>query len=117
MKNSFPFLNLSADSFRVTLADIGQTLPYLWTQKASLSVFGSAFALPVETSDARYFVAPGTGTTSMYNPVTRPRRSAQPAPCGFGRSFRRRTGPSFWREPFPPRKGLPFRRRICSGSV
>ena len=69
-EEQLPFLNLSADSFRVTLADIGQTLPYLWTQKASLSVFGSAFALPVETSDARYFVAPGTGTTSIYNPVT-----------------------------------------------
>jgi hypothetical protein len=65
-----PFLNLSADSFRVSLAETSQNLPFLWTAKVTLSAFGSAFALPIETSDARYFVVPGINTTSIYSPVT-----------------------------------------------
>ena len=65
-----PFLNLSADSFRVSLAETSQNLPYLWTGKVTLSAPGSAFALPIETSDVRYFVAPGVNTTSIYSPVT-----------------------------------------------
>jgi hypothetical protein len=65
-----PFLNLSADSFRVSLAESSQNLPFLWTGAVSLSVFGGAFALPIEKSDVRYFVAPGGDTASIYNPVT-----------------------------------------------
>jgi hypothetical protein len=65
-----PFLNLSADSFRVSLAETSQNLPFLWTAKVALSAFGSALALPIETSDSRYFVAPGVNITSIYSPVT-----------------------------------------------
>jgi hypothetical protein len=65
-----PFLNLSADSFRVRLAETSQNLPFLWTAKVTLSALGSAFALPIEASDARYFLAPGVNTTSIYSPIT-----------------------------------------------
>jgi hypothetical protein len=65
-----PFLNLSADSFRVSLAETSPNLPFLWTAKVTLSTLGSAFALPIETSNARYFVASGDGATSIYRPVT-----------------------------------------------
>ena len=64
-----PFLNLSADSFRVSLAETNRNLPYLWTARVALSTFGSGLALPIETSDARYFVAPGVETTSIYSPI------------------------------------------------
>lgn len=65
-----PFLNLSAESFRVSLADTSQNLPFLWSAKVSLSVFGSAFALPIEAGEARYFVAPGVTAASIYSPAT-----------------------------------------------
>ena len=63
-----PFLNLSAESFRVGLAETGSNLPFLWTAKVTLSALGSAFALPVQTSDARYFIA--EAGTSIYRPLT-----------------------------------------------
>jgi len=65
-----PFLNLSADSFRVELAQTGASLPFLWTARARLAALGSAFALPIESSEARYFIAPGVAHTSIYRPVT-----------------------------------------------
>ncbi len=65
-----PFLNLSADSFRVSLAETSQNLPYLWTAKVTLSAFGSALALPIETTNGRYFVTPGVNTASIYSPIT-----------------------------------------------
>ena len=64
-----PFLNLSADSFRVSLAETSRNLPYLWTARVALSTFGSGLALPIKTSDARYFVAPGGNATSIYSPI------------------------------------------------
>ena len=69
-EEQLPFLNLSADSFRVSLAETSHNLPFLWTAKVGLSALGSSFALPIETSDVRYFVAPGIQTTSVYSPVT-----------------------------------------------
>lgn len=69
-QEQLPLLNLSADSFRVSLADTGTNLPFLWTAKASLAILGSAFALPIESTEARYFIAPGVSHTSIYRPVT-----------------------------------------------
>jgi hypothetical protein len=65
-----PFLNLSADSFRVSLAETGTSLPFLWSAKVRLAALGSAFPLPIESGDARYFIAPGLTHTSIYRPVT-----------------------------------------------
>jgi hypothetical protein len=64
-----PFLNLSVDSFRVSLAETSETLPYLWTAKVMLSALGSAFALPFETSGVRYFVTPAVNAASIYHPT------------------------------------------------
>src|ERR1700677_4519927 len=63
-----PFLNLSADSFRVSLESVGSSLPFLWTANVSLVKPSSAFALPVETSDFRYFVRGGVSSPSIYLP-------------------------------------------------
>jgi len=65
-----PFLNLSADSFRVSLAETGTGLPFLWSAKVRLAALGSAFPLPIESGEARYFIAPGLAHTSIYRPVT-----------------------------------------------
>ena len=65
-----PFLNLSADSFRVSLAETGTSLPFLWSAKVRLAALGSAFPLPIESGEARYFIAPGLTHTSIYRPVT-----------------------------------------------
>ena len=65
-----PFLNLSADSFRVTLAETGTCLPFLWSAKVRLAALGSAFPLPIESAEARYFIAPGLTHTSIYRPLT-----------------------------------------------
>lgn len=63
-----PFLNLTAESFRVRLQPVGVQLPCLWTARTSLVQPGDAYALPVETSDARYFIRARAGGTSIYLP-------------------------------------------------
>ena len=63
-----PFLNLGADSFRVSLDHLGSKLPYLWTAKCHLVKPSQAYALPVETSDFRYFIRVKPGGTSIYQP-------------------------------------------------
>lgn len=66
-KQQLPFLNLAADSFRVRLAETGTGLPFLWTAKVDLAKPSQAVALPVETSEFRYFL-PAKGTRSIYLP-------------------------------------------------
>jgi hypothetical protein len=61
-----PFLNLSSESFRITLGDSSDNLPALWTARVSLASPGAAFALPLETSEARYFMAPGVVGPSIF---------------------------------------------------
>jgi len=63
-----PFLNLSADSFRVRLSQVGGGLPFLWTANCLLVKPSHAYALPVETSDFRYFISARAGGTSIYLP-------------------------------------------------
>src|SRR6185369_601563 len=48
-QQQLPFLNLGADSFRVSLIELGTKLPYLWTANAVLVKPSQAYALPVET--------------------------------------------------------------------
>ena len=67
-QQQLPFLNLAADSFRVSLRDLGAKLPCLWTAKGELVKPSQAFALPVETSDSRYFIRVRPGDTSIYHP-------------------------------------------------
>jgi hypothetical protein len=63
-----PFLNLSADSFRVALRPTGTGLPAFWTARPLLVKPGGAFALPVQTSDVRYFIRVGATGSSVYLP-------------------------------------------------
>ena len=65
-----PFLNLSAASFRVRLSDSDAALPFLWNFKVSLAMPGESVALPIETTDARYFIPARFGETSIYRPAT-----------------------------------------------
>ncbi|MEI9893455.1 MAG: hypothetical protein WDN28_06030 [Chthoniobacter sp.] len=64
-----PFLNLTAESFRVTLAETGPTLPWLWTAKVLLAVPGSAVALPVQAGDTHYFSSREMSVASIYRPA------------------------------------------------
>ncbi len=63
-----PFLNLGADSFRVGLKPLGTGLPFLWTARCALVKTSHAFALPVESSEFKYFIRARGGGTSIYLP-------------------------------------------------
>jgi hypothetical protein len=67
-QQQLPFLNLAADSFRVSLNEVGSKLPFLWTAKSVLVKPSEAYALPVESSDFRYFIRARPGGTSIYLP-------------------------------------------------
>jgi hypothetical protein len=67
-KVQLPLLNVSADSFRVKLADIGGGLPLLWTTKCALVRPGQGLALPLKTTDQRYFIRAGNVDPSIYQP-------------------------------------------------
>jgi len=63
-----PFLNLSADSFRVGLNEVGTKLPFLWTAKGVLVKPSQAYSFPVESSEFRYFIQARPAGTSIYYP-------------------------------------------------
>jgi hypothetical protein len=65
-----PFLNLSAESFRVKLSETGTGLPRLWTACVELVESGAAVPLPVPTSESRYFIPPLIPGPSIYRPQT-----------------------------------------------
>jgi len=67
-QQQLPFLNVAADSFRVKLQGLGAKLPVLWTANCELVKPSEAFALPVESSELRYFIRARPGGTSVYNP-------------------------------------------------
>lgn len=67
-REQLPFLNLSAESFSVSLQDLGGKLPFLWTAECQLSKPPEAFALPVQSSDLRYFIRARPGGASPYRP-------------------------------------------------
>ena len=64
-----PLLNVSADSFQARLAEGGSGLPTLWTAKIALVDPGDAVELPIEGSDARYFVPGRAAQASIYRPA------------------------------------------------
>jgi hypothetical protein len=65
-----PLLNLSAESFRVGLAHTGAGLPFFWTARVELIDGSSALAVPIPTSDLRYFLPPALTGPSVYRPQT-----------------------------------------------
>jgi len=68
--SQLPLLNVSAASFRVSLSQSDAALPFLWNFRASMAVPGEAMALPVVTTEARYFVPAKFGGTSIYRPAS-----------------------------------------------
>jgi hypothetical protein len=68
-REQVPFLNLRSESFRVRLGQTDTQLPFLWNSQTTLAITGEAIALPVETTEARFFAPPEIGSTSIYRPV------------------------------------------------
>ncbi len=68
-KRQLPLLNISGDTFRVSLAAPDTTLPALWTARLSLARSGQAVALPIKTADTRYFRALEQPNASVYRPA------------------------------------------------
>ena len=52
------------------LSDSDAALPFLWNFKVSLAMPGESVSLPIETTDARYFIPARFGETSIYRPAT-----------------------------------------------
>jgi hypothetical protein len=67
-QQQLPFLNLTADSFSVGLREVGAKLPFLWTAECDLVKPSEAYALPVESSELRYFIRARPGGASVYHP-------------------------------------------------
>ena len=67
-QQQLPLLNLTAESFRVSLGSVGTGLPVLWTARCSLVRPSAAFVLPVETSEFKYFIRPSRAEASIYLP-------------------------------------------------
>src|SRR4051812_29318659 len=67
-RQQLPFLNLSAETFRVRLARVGNGLPVFWTAEVGLSRTGEAHALSLLTGKARHFVRTRAAGESIYLP-------------------------------------------------
>ncbi|MCK5272077.1 MAG: hypothetical protein KAJ52_05850 [Sedimentisphaerales bacterium] len=65
-----PLLNLSTESFQIKLGEPGTHLPFLWTSQAVLIDAGDVVAMPIQTSDAEYYVPASLAGTSVYRPVS-----------------------------------------------
>jgi hypothetical protein len=63
-----PLLNLSAESFRVRLSHTGVGLPFFWTARVELTDSSSGVALPIPTSNSRYYLQPAISGPSVYRP-------------------------------------------------
>ncbi len=63
-----PLLHLCSDAFRVQFSDVGTSLPYLWTARVALTDGGEAVALPIQSSDTRYYLRGRSQTPSIYLP-------------------------------------------------
>ncbi|MDF9826533.1 hypothetical protein M2103_000937 [Ereboglobus sp. PH5-5] len=68
-QRQLPYLNLSADSFRVALDAPDTTLPALWTARLVPVRAGQSMALPIKTADVRYFIALEQPSASVYRPA------------------------------------------------
>lgn len=63
-----PILNLTAGSFQVRLDEPGRGLPFLWTARTTLIDPGDAIALPLQGSDASYYLRAKGAGASVYQP-------------------------------------------------
>jgi hypothetical protein len=68
-RTRLPLLNLSAESFRVTLGQPGRGLPLLWTGRTALVRPGDAIELPLPGGAARHFLPGRPHTPTVYQPT------------------------------------------------
>ncbi len=65
-----PVLNLAPHSFQIRLGQAGRAVPVLWTASAALTDPGDAIALPIQSSDAEYYLPGGAVEASIYRPAS-----------------------------------------------
>ncbi|HYE63419.1 MAG TPA: hypothetical protein VD997_15615 [Phycisphaerales bacterium] len=63
-----PLLNLTGQSFRVRLSPGAGALPLWWTARVELSEPGEGVELPIEGTQAKYFLAASGQRMSVYTP-------------------------------------------------
>ena len=64
-----PFLNLRLESFRVSLHDGNELLPFFWSAKTALAASPESVALSVATTASRYFLPATFTETSIFRPA------------------------------------------------
>lgn len=67
-RTALPLLNVTPDSFRVSLAAIGGNLPFCWASRVTLVQPGDAVALDIPSSNTRYFASRVPPAASIYRP-------------------------------------------------
>ncbi|MEO6785854.1 MAG: hypothetical protein ABI318_06940, partial [Chthoniobacteraceae bacterium] len=67
-RTGLPLLNVTPDSFRVSLAATGGNLPFCWASRVTLVRPGDAVALDVPSSNTRYFASRVPPAASIYRP-------------------------------------------------
>jgi hypothetical protein len=67
-RTGLPLLNVTPDSFRVSLGDTSANLPFCWASKVALVQPGDAIALDVPSSKTRYFTTRTPASASIYRP-------------------------------------------------
>ena len=67
-RTALPLLNVTHDSFRVSLAATSGNLPFCWASRVTLVRPGDAVALDVPSSNTRYFASRVPPTASIYRP-------------------------------------------------
>jgi hypothetical protein len=67
-RTGLPLLNVTPDSFRVSLGATSSNLPYCWASRVTLVQPGEAIALDVPSSHTRYFTTRIPPSASIYRP-------------------------------------------------
>ena len=67
-RTGLPLLNITPDSFRVSIGTTSSNLPFCWASQVSLVFPGNAVALDVPSSNTRYFASRVPVTASIYRP-------------------------------------------------
>lgn len=70
MASQTPMLNLSANSFRVRVAEGTEIVPLWWTARVALTSPGEAVELPVTGTTAKYYLPGQVGGLSIYSPAS-----------------------------------------------
>ena len=67
-RTALPLLNVTPESFRVSLAAMSGNLPFCWASRVTLVCPGDAVAMDVPSSNTRYFASRVPPAASIYRP-------------------------------------------------